>query len=139
MTRHGFRRLIILQWMLGLASCVVTFATVPYLPPELRSYWESQARAELTNGDWVLFGVSMLLLVGSIIVYLGLYRFKPWAKSLLLPINVVALLLSPLYGPAVMTGWASALSYASTLVGGGVIFLVYLSPIRQMFARGGDA
>jgi len=139
MTRQGFRRLIVLQWLLVLASCFVTFATVPYLPPELRGYWESQVNAEMTTGDWVLFGVSMLVLVASIIIYVGLYLFRPWSKSLLLPINVVGLLLAPLYGPAVMTGWASTLSYFAALVGGGVLFLAYLSPVRQMFTGGSDA
>ena len=113
-------------------------ATVSYLPPDLRNYVEARNNAELTAKDWVVFTVGLCLLIGYIIISVGLYRFRAWAKKLLLPINIIALLLMPLYGPSVMTGWASAINCLNGMVSGGILFLIYLSPVEQMFATDGD-
>ena len=138
MTRQGFRRLLVLSWLIGVAAVVVSLATVPYLPSDLRHYLKAQSDAEPTTMDWVIFTVGLCLLTGHVITSVGIYRFRAWAKRLLLPINVIALLLLPLYGPSVMTGWASALNYLNGLVSGGILFLVYLSPVGRMFATDGD-
>ncbi|HEY9405327.1 MAG TPA: hypothetical protein VIQ24_21935 [Pyrinomonadaceae bacterium] len=113
-------------------------ATVSYLPPDLRDYVEAQSNAEPAAKDWVVFAVGVCILIGYIITSVGLYRFRPWAKKLFLPLNIIALLLMPLHGPSVMTGWASAFNGLNFLVGGGVLFLVYLSPVSQMFVADGD-
>ena len=138
MTRQSFRRLIILQWLLGFSAVVAFWVTIEHLPPELRNYLEAQKNAEPMVGTWIVFAVGMLVLIASIIIYVGLYRFRSWAKSLLLPINIVALIMMPLYGPSVLSGWASALSYSYALVNGGILFLVYLSPVSQLFRANGD-
>jgi hypothetical protein len=112
--------------------------TIKHLPPELRNYLETQKNAEPMVGTWIVFAVGMLVLIASIIIYVGLYRFWSWAKNLLLPINIVALIMMPLYGPSVLSGWASALSYSYALVNGGILFLVYWSPVSQLFKANGD-
>jgi hypothetical protein len=138
MTRQGFRRLFIISWLVGLTAVAVSMLTVSYLPPDLRDYVEAQSNAEPTTKDWVVFTVGVCLLIGYIITSVGLYRFRAWAKTLFLPMNIIALLMMPLYGPSVMTGWASAFNCLNCLVGGGVLFLVYLSPVGQMFGTDGD-
>ncbi len=114
------------------------FATVDYLPQQLQSYLEELKNTELTTNDWFLFAVGFFLLIGYIIIYVGLYRFKNWAKKLLLPIHVFALTMIPFSGISIETGWVSAINYFYCLVNGGILFLVYLPPISQMFETNGD-
>ena len=87
------------------------------------------ANAEPTVGDWVVIAVGFVVLVTAIVVSVGLYRFRQWAKRLLLPIHLMALILMPFYGPSVMTGWPYALCYLYAVLTGGLLFLVYLSPV----------
>lgn len=77
--------------------------------------------------------MAFAVFVCAVIVSVGLYRFRPWAKNLLLPIHIVALILVPFYGPNVMTGWAYTMTYLYSVLTGGLLFLVYLSPVSYMF------
>jgi hypothetical protein len=139
MTRRGFRKLILLWWLTGIACVVVTVASNRFLPPELRNYLEARAAAEPIVRDWILLAIELFLIIASVIISVGLYRFRPWARSLLLPSQLVPLLLLPFYGPCVMTGWASVMSYLSVLFTGGFLFLVYSSTVGDMFAAKGDS
>ena len=138
MTRQSFRRLIILQWLLGLSAVAVSWVTNKHLPPELRAYWEARMNAESEAGASILVAVSLAVLFASVIIDVGLYRFRPWAKALLLPSHIIALVMMPLYGPTVLSGWVEPLNYLYSLVNGGILFLVYWSPVSRMFATDGD-
>jgi hypothetical protein len=138
MTRQNFKNLIILQWLLGITSCVVYFATIDYLPQQLQSYLEELKNTELTTNDWFLFAIGFFLLIAYMVIYVGLYRFKSWAKKLLLPIHVFALIITPFSGISIETGLVSAINYLYYLVNGGILFLVYLPPVSQMFEINGD-
>jgi len=94
MTRKGFRKLILLWWLTGISCIVVTLATHRYLPTELRAYQEA-VYAEPTAGEWIVIAMGFIVLFGSIIVSVGLYRFKQWARKLFLPIHIVAFILTP--------------------------------------------
>ena len=138
MTRQSFKRLIILQWLLGLISLVVYFATIDYLPQPVKDYFEEIKNAEPTIADWLILVVGSLLFLAYIVIYVGLYRFRKWAKKLLLPIHIVVLITLPFIGISVATGWVNAISYLSCLINGGILFLVYLPPISQMFETNGN-
>src|SRR5687767_13004932 len=105
MTRQGFRKLIVLWWLTGISCVVVTVATNRFLPVELRNYLEARAAAEPIGRDWILLAVELFLIVANVVISVGLYRFRPWAKRLLLPSQLVPLILLPYYGPSVMSGW----------------------------------
>ena len=138
MTKQNFKNLIILQWLLGITSCVVYLATIDYLPQQLQSYLEELKNTELTTNEWFLIAIGFFLLLAYIVIYIGLYRFKGWAKRLLLPIHVFALIVTPFSGISIETGWVSAINYLYCLVNGGILFLVYLPPVSQMFETDGD-
>lgn len=138
MTRQIFKNLIILQWLLGIISCVVYFATIDYLPQQLQSYLEELKNTEPTTNEWFLFTIGFFLLIAYIVIYIGLYRFKGWAKRLLIPIHVFVLIIALFSGVSIETGWVSAINYLYCLVDGGILFLVYLPPVSQMFEANGD-
>ena len=138
MTRENFKNLIIFQWVLGIASCVVYFATIDYLPEQLQNYLEELKNVEPTNNEWFLISIGLFLFIAYIVIYIGLYQFKGWAKRLLLPIHAFALIITPFTGISIETGWVSAINYLYCLVNGGILFLVYLPPVNLMFEANGD-
>jgi hypothetical protein len=138
MTQQNFRRLIILQWLLGIVSCIVYFATINYLPHQLQNYLEEIKNAEPTVGDWFIFAVGSFLFPIYVIIYIGLYRFRKWAKKLLLPIHLASLIILPFLGISIQTGAVSTINYFYCLVNGGILFLVYWSPVSQMFENNCD-
>ncbi|HLM02778.1 MAG TPA: hypothetical protein VK400_17130 [Pyrinomonadaceae bacterium] len=138
MTREGFRKLIILQWLLTFAYFIVYFATLDYLPPQLLAYRSELQNAEPTTKDWFVVTTAFLLFLCCIITSIGLYKFKAWAKKLLLLILAVNLIIAPFSGVCIQSEWASTVAYLICLVEGGILFLVFLSPVSQMFETDGD-
>jgi hypothetical protein len=138
MTRQGFRKLIILQWLLTFAYFIVYFATLDYLPPQLLAYLSEVQNAEPTTRDWFVVTTAFLLFLFSIIASVGLFRFKAWAKKLFLLIHVATLIIAPFSGVCIQSEWASAVAYLICLVEGGILFLVFLSPVSRMFETDGD-
>lgn len=139
MTRQSFRRLIILQWLLGFISILVYFATIDYLPQQVKDYYEEIKNAELTTVDWLIFVFGSLIFLAYIAIYIGLYRFRKWAKKLLLPIHIIVLITLPFMGISIATGLVNAISYLCCLINGGILFLVYLPPVSQMFETNDNA
>lgn len=138
MTQENFRRLIILQLLLGVASYVLYFSTIDYLPQPLQNYLVELYSAEMTINDWFFAAVGFLLLIVYIVTYAGIYKFKKWAKNLLLPIHIFALVMMPFTGISIETGLVSSINYLYCLVNAAILFLVYLPPVSQMFETKGN-
>ena len=138
MTRKNFRILLVLSWLLVIAGVVVSFATKNSLPSELQSYLERVENAPLTNGEIVLAVVDITFVVFAIVLTVGLYRFRRWAKTLLPVSYVLGLVLIPVNGPYVESGWVSILFYSGSLMDGIILALVYFSPLKEFFETNGD-
>ena len=127
-----------LSWLLVIAGVIVSFATENSLPPELQSYLERVENTPLANGEIVLAVVDVTFVVFAVVLTVGLFRFRRWAKTLL-PMNfILGLVLIPINGPSVESGWASSLFYLGSLVDGIILALVYFSPLREFFETNGD-
>ena len=133
MTKRGFKLLIIVKWVLYILIAVVSLLAERFLPPELRSYIEGIRNSPATTEGWILFAVNIAFLLFVIVLSVGLFRFKKWAKNLLLPSYIIGILLTPFYGPNIQTSWSGSISYVSSLVDGMILALVYYSPVREMF------
>jgi hypothetical protein len=133
MTKTTFRRLIILWWSVGLVCIVVTLSTQKYLPSELSSYLAAKANADPTPIELTGIIIGVALLVALIIGSIGLYLFKAWSRDLFLLTNVLGLFLTPFFGPSVMSEWASGICYVSSLLTGGLLFSLYLAPMKGVF------
>ena len=138
MTRKNFRILLVLSWLLVIAGVIVSFATENSLPPELQSYLERVENAPLANGEIVLAVVDVTFVVFAVVLTVGLFRFRRWAKTLLPMSFILGLVLIPINGPSVESGWASSLFYLGSLVDGIILALVYFSPLREFFETNGD-
>jgi hypothetical protein len=138
MTRKNFRILLVLSWLLLIAGIVASFLTENSLPPELQSYLERVENAPLANGEIVLAVVDVAFFVLAVVLTVGLFRFRRWAKSLLPMSYVLGLALIPGNGPYVESGWASFLFFLGSSVDGIILALVYFSPLREFFEMNGD-
>ena len=133
MTKTTFRRLIILWWCVGIVCIVVTLSTEKYLPSELSGYLAAKANADPTPIEWtgIIFGLALSLaqIIGSI----GLYLFKSWSLDLFVVTTLLGLFLTPFFGPWVISEWASGICYFYSLLTGGLLFSLYLSPMKEVF------
>ena len=135
MTIKTFKRLIVLSWATAILSVITWFATEKYLPTQLKDYLDTEASADLTRGDWLLFAIGIGFLLAGVVIAVGLYRFRPLARRLLLPVNVACLIVTPFYGPSVMTGVAWMVSCIAAMLSGAVIVAAYLPPASDEFNR----
>lgn len=133
MTKTIFRRLIILWWCLAIVCIGVISATNKYLPTELASYLAAKAAVDPTPFEFAGIIIGLALLVASIIGSIGLYFFKSWSRDVFVLTNVLGLFLTPFFGPSVMSEWASGVCYFYTLLTGGLLFTLFLAPIKEVF------
>jgi hypothetical protein len=138
MTRQNFRKLVVLNWLLLIIAVIVSFATESFLPAELRDYLDARGNAPLTEGEIVLASVGGLFLIFVIVLSVGLFRFRRWAKRLLPLSYIIGLLLLPAAGANVETGWASLMFYLCSLVDGVILAVVYFSPLKEEFETNRD-
>ena len=135
MNRSRLRWLLIWWWFLCLTCIVVSANTVKYLPPELISYHERIANAELTQfeiaGLILLSGLTHALFIGSI----GLFFCRSWARDTFLISHILGIFLSPFFGPSVMSEWTATLSYLGTLLSGVILYAIYSPPLGEEFTR----
>lgn len=133
MTKHIFRWLLVLWWFLLILCVAVALATEQFLPVELLNYLKTREEADPTTSDWVLFIAAIPLLVGLIAATIGLFSFKKWARILFVFVHIMSLALIPFSGPAILSESAEIICYFSNIVSGGILFTMYLPPIRSHF------
>ena len=138
MTRKNFRILLVLGWLLAAAGVVLSFMTESSLPPEIQSYLQRMEDAPLAQGEIVLGVVDITFIVFGVVLTIGLFRFKRWAKTLLPMFYALGFVLLPVNGPHVETGWASMMFYLGSFVDGLILALVYFSPLRESFEFDGN-
>jgi hypothetical protein len=119
-------------------------ATVDLLIPDLLSNSLSQALENeplpsVLNNLWLSFLLFVPWLVITLVSTVGLLFFKGWARTLSLYSTVFSLGLYPFLGPALTSGWSSALSEASFMIWGAVLALAYYSPLADRFMVKKDA
>jgi hypothetical protein len=135
MSRKCFRFLILLTWVLTAGCLTLFFVEKRALPYELRSYLDRQAAEPLTAFHWVLFAVALLALAVGVLNTVGLYRFRPWARTLYLWTCVVSYATLPflINGAAVEPPFTALTGALNNALRGATLALLYFSPIARFF------
>jgi hypothetical protein len=109
------------------------------LPAELLGYLNNYETILIPDQQSVLelltnipFLIQILL---GVLGAVGLILFRTWGRPVFLVYVVAELVLTLLTGPHVSTGWTALVGYVCSLAEGAILALMYLSPIRRMFAR----
>jgi hypothetical protein len=129
------RVLIVGEIVFGVLSLVVSAFTQVTLPEPLREYLELEAQAPITKRDLFLLAFGVLLLVMVLISSIGLFVFWRPARLLYLIATVFGVVITPLLGPAVRTGWDTPLEETASITAGAILALVYFSPLRVLFEK----
>jgi hypothetical protein len=86
-------------------------------------------------GHVVLLVLAIPLLVAWLAGIVGLFLMKRWARGLSLYLTLLSLLMYPVLGPNLASGWGSALTELAALLWGAILACAYFSPVAEAFAR----
>lgn len=124
-----FRAMMLGSLALGVTAILLDTMSPNLLPQELRLV---DAALMKNIPDSVLI-IGLLYAIVGIIAFIGLFLFKPWARTLNVALVPVALAFWPLAGYTVSSGWAQALDYIALILWGAVLAVAYLTPLSERF------
>ena len=134
MTPRNFRILLTLSVVLSWVG-----AAVDYLFPLLSEpFKQAQMESDQLLSGAVISGALLVafgLLVATVVAYVGLYMFRPWAPRLSVVVTVSALFVLPLLGSTAQSGLATTLNDAADILWGVVLALAYWSPLATRFVN----
>jgi len=136
--KRTFRILIVLNWATTILGVIVYVATRKYLPVEVLLYRERMIRLGVSPFRIILFCVDVILFIVCAIDAIGLFCFRKWAKTLLVPLYVIAILGVPTNPVYIQTGWTHMAFYISSVIGGMILAMTFFSPLAEVFDRCGD-
>jgi hypothetical protein len=105
MSKSKFRLLILGSWVLVVITVAAHFIALRWLPAELRAWLEGYIADPQNRASTPKLLLDAFYLVSYLIITIGLFRFRPWAKSLLLPSVILGLLLGTTWRVSVDVGW----------------------------------
>lgn len=132
-TKKLFRFLLVLSVLTAIVGAVIS--CVGAVPQELQAYLDEQSEAASTSKTIVVLVIALLVLILALVATVGLFVFWRPARPLTLVTWVVGFLITPLLGPTIDSGWATAFYELSAGMSGAVIALAYCSPIKELFER----
>jgi hypothetical protein len=138
MNKRGFRLLVVSGWVLCVVAVVVVLSTRHSVPPEVENYIERQRSRPATTKEMIMLYADLVLLAVTVAISIGLFFFKRWARTLLLPIYGLSFLLTPITPLFVETGWSHLVFSLGDVLGGMIIALAYYSPISDLFGTSTD-
>lgn len=139
MTPGQFRALLVFSVLVSLADCLVDFLFPALVSPPLSDALAAEPLPPLVDDSpWLSAAIFIPFTLAAIAGPIGLFFFRPWARSLSLAVTVSGLAIAPFIGPTVASGLSMALLDASMTSWGAVLAVAYWSPVSQRFrARSG--
>ena len=132
-TPQKFRRLMIASLILALLGGAVDIAFPGLVPERVREADAAFFDTLPTERLLALGVVALAATIGAVAAFVGLFRFRSWARPLNLVLCASVLLLWPLLCHFVSSGVALALSDLSALAWGAVTALSYVPPLDERF------
>jgi preprotein translocase subunit SecG len=129
------RVLIVGEIVFVVLSIVVGFLTESTLPDLLRDHLKYEREAGFTQRDAILAAGTVVLLALFLVCSLALFLCWRPARLLYLVTTILGLLLAPIYGPYVQTGWEVPLEDSAIVCAGVILGLIYFSPLKILFEK----
>lgn len=128
-SKNGFRAFLIVNTLIGFGGLVdVIFPSL--LSPELQEYF---AKVEVTNYGIFLAAYSFIMSIIGFVSFIGILKFRKWARSLYVILTIVGLLFTPFFTEQISSGLSSAFSSFSSITSGIILALMYMSPVKEYF------
>lgn len=80
-------------------------------------------------------GAALLLIVGYITSFVGLYLLRPWAPRFTLVITALGIFVLSPSSVSASSGWADAFAELSSMLLGAVLAITYFSSLSEHFTR----
>lgn len=125
--------LILGELMLIVLGGVVELSLEPASFGELRAQVSRQVAAPSQVSAPILTGLWVVVAVGTLVSWIGLLYLFREARGLYLGSWVAYMVLNLLRGPVVETPLGSVIQMLMTLVGGGILGMIYFSELRSKF------
>ncbi len=135
LSKRSFRILVAVELALIVLGGTAYFAGAAFLPEPLRAFDEARFEADFTPLEAVAFALGVPTLIALLAAIGGLWNFRPFARPLYLGATIAGILITPLFGPHIATGWTAAIESASVTVNGVLLGVIYFSPVRDYFAK----
>jgi hypothetical protein len=128
-----FRSLMLASLAFTILALILDI-TVPALVPEIVRFAEEQYWNQTSTGGLVFrLVIFILYVVASLVAFVGLYLFKPWARPTNFILAALVIFVSPAMGHVVLSGLAQGLGEIALLLWGAVLALAYFSSISERF------
>ena len=94
------RIIVIAQLIIGTVALVIDLKSIPNLPPNLQSYLLDvmNPNIDIAYHNWFSFFIPPIIFVASIIGNIGVFFFKPWARTVYLWTSIISPLIDILLG-----------------------------------------
>lgn len=134
MNPTAFRYLLASSILLSIAAGVIDWLFPTLVPQSLTLALEKESELSLL-GKYPFISLAIFLpwLIVVLASTIGLFFFKPWARTLALYSTLIGFALYLFLGPSVCSALASALTEASYLAFGAVLAVAYYSPLSTHF------
>ena len=132
MTETRFRQLLVLYIAYTRAAAAASFVPGGY-SRELANALASEPEPLLVRNLWLLLGLLIPLLGAIVAGLVGLFRFKPWGRSISLYATLAGFALVPLGGPTLSSPLEDALWGVSEILWGAILASAYFSAVAGRF------
>lgn len=129
-----FRIVLVTGIVTALICVAISFGLSDTLPPILQDYLAQLDSEELADGEFILLLLGVIVaLILSIVVTIGIWMFKRWARTLYIAIIVISFPMYIVMGPVVMTAWEAMFADMSLILDGILIAMMYTGSIGKIF------
>lgn len=125
-----FRTLLLVMLFITLINIAASITLVGTLPIELQNFLATQQ----SDASGFEMSLAVFILIAAIAVFIGLWKFKHWARVTNLVLTAAVFVLYPYFGPVVSNVWEAIFSDISLLLQGGLIALMFTGELHQRFS-----
>lgn len=130
---RALRVLIVLEIGLFLLYSVSDSLLESALPAPLQLFILEKENTPLSLADILSFAIAVLLFVVLATAWIGLWRLKPWGRSVYTAATGLGIVAIPAFAPFVTHGIAEMFSEAGSIANGMTLALIWFSPLATHF------
>lgn len=133
MTETRFRKLL---WTyIALSAAAIIAAAFPSYSDQLQAAVHRESNSWLWHNDWAAGAVFGAFAVAWVVGLVGLFRFRPWGRSISLYSTLAGLAVYPFLGNSLSSAWEDVFYESSMMLWGAILALAYYSPVSARFGR----
>lgn len=134
MTAFRFRLLLSLYVILSVAALAASWYSSDLIPPAIRAAVDAEPVVWDVANLPLTLSIILPLGIGSVAGLIGMYMFKPWARTFSLVFTVAGLIVVPFMGTVVLSQVDYIMVELAAMVWGAVLALAYYSPVSSLFS-----